>query len=53
MRLIVSHLLWNFDLEADDVPQDWLKQEVHVVWDKKPLMVGFCHRSKVTFETTT
>ncbi|THW45121.1 cytochrome P450 [Aureobasidium pullulans] len=53
MRLIVAHLLWNFDLEADDVPQDWLKQEVHVVWDKKPLMVGFCHRSKVTFETTT
>ncbi|THX69009.1 cytochrome P450 [Aureobasidium pullulans] len=53
IRLILAHLLWNFDLEADDIPYDWLDQGVHVVWDKKPLMTKLLHRNKISFETAT
>ncbi|KAI5196097.1 hypothetical protein AUEXF2481DRAFT_82887 [Aureobasidium subglaciale EXF-2481] len=52
IRLITAHLLWNFDLEADDLPNDWLDQTVHVVWDKKPLMVKLLPRDRVRFEVT-
>ena len=45
MRLIISHLLWNFDVELSDrTSKDWLDQTAHVVWDKKPLFVHLSPR---------
>jgi len=45
MRLIISHLLWNFDVELSDcTSKDWLDQTAHVVWDKKPLLVHLSPR---------
>ncbi|KAK4238426.1 cytochrome P450 [Achaetomium macrosporum] len=39
MRLIMAHLLLEFDLELTPEMVDWEKQEVYVTWLKKPLMV--------------
>ncbi|KAM0709203.1 hypothetical protein Q7P35_003240 [Cladosporium inversicolor] len=45
MRLIISHLLWNFDVELSDrTSKDWLDQTTHVVWDKKPFFVHLSPR---------
>ncbi|KAF3004318.1 hypothetical protein E8E13_009274 [Curvularia kusanoi] len=41
MRLILASVLFHFDLELFDTKQDWLQQESHAVWDKKPLQVKF------------
>lgn len=47
MRLIIAHILWNFDLELSDATaKDWLDQTVHVVWDKKPLIVKLSPRKQ-------
>lgn len=40
MRLIMANLLWHFDVKlAEEADPKWLEQTVHLVWDKKPLMV--------------
>jgi hypothetical protein len=40
MRLTISHLVWNFDLQLSNrTSKDWLDQTAHVLWDKKPLIV--------------
>ena len=45
MRVIISHLLWNFDVElSDHTSKDWLYRTAHVVWDKKPLFVNLSPR---------
>jgi len=45
MRLIISHMLWNFDLELSDrTTKNWLDQTAHVVWDKQPLLVKLSPR---------
>lgn len=45
IRLIISTLLWNFDLELDDrTSKDWLDQKNFVVWAKKPLLVRLSSR---------
>jgi len=47
MRLIISHLLWNFDVELTNrTPKNWLDQTAHVVWDKKPLLVHLSPRER-------
>jgi hypothetical protein len=46
IRLIISHLLWNFDLELSDPgSKNWTDQTSHVVWDKKPLLVRLSPRN--------
>ncbi len=48
MRLIISHLLWNFDVELSDcTSKDWRDKTAHVVWDKKPLLVHLSPRKAV------
>jgi hypothetical protein len=48
LRLIVSHLLWNFDLELSERTwKSWLDWTTHVVWDKPPLLVLLSHRNLV------
>ncbi|KAF2478053.1 cytochrome P450 monooxygenase-like protein [Lindgomyces ingoldianus] len=39
MRLILTKVLWNFDLELVDRERDWFDQKVFTLWDKPPLMV--------------
>lgn len=43
MRLIMARLIWNFDLsipgDQTKVGWDWSEQNVHMVWEKRPLYV--------------
>lgn len=39
MRLIMAHLLFNFDLELMPESNNWLDQKVFTTWEKKELMV--------------
>ena len=39
MRLILSRILWNFDLELAEPNDDWTNQKIFVIWQKKPLNV--------------
>lgn len=39
MRLILSKVLFNFDLELCTESKDWIEQEIFTLWQKKPLMV--------------
>ena len=41
MRLILSRLLWNFDMTLADPNFVWTKQKAFIVWEKLPLMVEF------------
>ena len=46
MRLIVTKMIWNFDMKLVDVEEKWTDQKVYGLWDKKPLMVQLTPRSK-------
>ncbi|KAF1923390.1 cytochrome P450 monooxygenase [Didymella exigua CBS 183.55] len=39
MRLVMASVLLHFDLELCDTTTDWLHQDMHLLWDKNPLMV--------------
>ena len=39
MRLIITKILYNFDLELCPESENWFDQPVFTVWQKKPLMV--------------
>jgi cytochrome P450 len=39
MRLIITKVLWNFDLELCKESEDWMDQQVFTVWQKGPLVV--------------
>lgn len=39
MRLIMSKVLWNFDLELCEESRGWMDQSVFLLWMKKPLVV--------------
>ncbi|RDW72921.1 hypothetical protein BP6252_06828 [Coleophoma cylindrospora] len=39
MRLIITRILWNFDLEAHDNVEAWANQKIYTLWEKGPLMV--------------
>lgn len=43
MRLLISKLLFHFDIDSDVGP-DWADQNVYVIWERKPLV---CHLSPV------
>ncbi|KAI0889808.1 cytochrome P450 [Annulohypoxylon maeteangense] len=38
MRLLLSKVIFNFDLELCDKSEDWFDQKIYVLWAKKPLM---------------
>jgi len=47
MRLTMSKLLFNFDLELAEPELDWWnKQDTHLVWSKIPLMIQLYPRFK-------
>jgi len=37
MRLILSKILWNFDLELCGECEQWNDQKIMIMWDKSPL----------------
>ncbi|RSL97567.1 hypothetical protein CDV31_012980 [Fusarium ambrosium] len=46
MRLVMSRLLWKYDLEAVQGQEDWVfAQRVYVIYDKGPFMVNLKARA--------
>ncbi|KUL88969.1 hypothetical protein ZTR_06124 [Talaromyces verruculosus] len=41
MRLILSKVLWNFDLKLCKESENWTNQRSYTLWEKPPLMVEF------------
>ena len=40
MRLILARLLWNFDLELDEMSRRWMyEMKMFLLWEKQPLYV--------------
>lgn len=39
MRLILAHVLLEFDIMLEPESEEWNKQEVYSTWLKKPLKV--------------
>lgn len=39
MRLTLARLLFNFDIEATPQIEGWDKQNVYLLWQKKPLQI--------------
>lgn len=39
MRLIITKVLFNFDLELCPESDGWIKQDAYILWQKSPLMV--------------
>lgn len=39
MRLILSKVIYNFDLELCPEEKSWIDQKVYLLWEKLPLMV--------------
>lgn len=39
MRLILTKVLYNFDLELCPESEGWADQKVYLLWEKHPLMV--------------
>ncbi|KAB8302765.1 hypothetical protein EYC80_006112 [Monilinia laxa] len=47
MRLIMTRILWNFDLELCDGMDQWSQQRIYALWEKGPLMVKVHPRKDV------
>lgn len=39
MRLILAHVLWNFDMELSAESENWADQKIFSLWEKGPLYV--------------
>jgi hypothetical protein len=39
MRLILAHIIFNFDMELVDERDEWMNQDIYLLWKKKPLNV--------------
>jgi len=39
MRLIITKVLWNFDLSFMKESENWSEQNVYPLWERGPLMV--------------
>ncbi|RKF61957.1 putative n-formyltyrosine oxidase [Erysiphe neolycopersici] len=39
MRLVIAHILWNFDMELEPDSLGWINQAVYALWEKGPLNV--------------
>ena len=40
LRIILSKLIWHFDIVKKGPEYDWREQLTFVMWEKKPLIVG-------------
>ena len=39
MRMILTRMVFNFDMELDQPEKDWMDQQVFFLWDKPELMI--------------
>ena len=39
MRVILTRLLWNFDLTLDERSKNWVDMKIFLMWEKPPLYV--------------
>jgi hypothetical protein len=39
IRLVLSNVLWSFDLALSEESEGWLEQDAYAVWEKRPLVV--------------
>lgn len=46
MRLILTRMLWNFDLELQDDSIGWEKQQIFNFWEKGPMHVKIFPRKE-------
>ena len=44
MATILAKMIYHFDMQLVDPAQDWRRQKVYIVWEKKPLMVKLIAR---------
>ena len=45
IRLMLTHMLWAFDMElAEETDEEWAKQKAWMTWFKKPLIVKLTER---------
>jgi hypothetical protein len=47
MKLILARIIYNFNLELVSPTENWLEQDVHVLWRKKPLIMKVEERERV------
>ena len=45
MRLLLGHLLWNFDVKLHPRSEKWNIQKTWFIWDKPALMIHFHERT--------
>ena len=45
MRLILSKLIWRFDIELCDSSRGWIDQKVYMLYEKPPLEIKLHPRS--------
>ncbi|KAF6837161.1 cytochrome P450 [Colletotrichum plurivorum] len=53
MRMIMTKMLWNFDLKLCDEDENWLDQPVFLVFKKRPLLVHVRPRNDWKQEANT
>ena len=46
MKLIMTKMVWSFDMKLAEAGENWTEQKVFVLWEKKPLMVALTPRTK-------
>jgi len=46
MRQIIARMLWNFDFQLLEGQNDWVDQDIYVVWQKKPLWVRLTPKTR-------
>lgn len=39
MRLLLTRLLWKFDLELMPESKDWYDQKIYIIWEKNELKI--------------
>ena len=39
MRLMMTLILWNFDLELEASSENWSDQKIFIFWEKPDMMV--------------
>ncbi|TQS37696.1 hypothetical protein Golomagni_01819 [Golovinomyces magnicellulatus] len=47
IRMIIAHVLWNFDMELEPDMVNWDYQRIYKLWEKKPLHVKLYPRKNL------
>lgn len=47
LRVILSKMLWSYDMEAVNPDVEWLNQKAYVLWEKPELTVRYIRRAGI------